>query len=179
MTVLPAGDTPHLILGGARSGKSEYAESLMAMLPPPYLYLATAQPLDSEMVRRIELHRARRGEFWETLECPLQLPQVIENLEAGPKPVLVDCLTLWLSNLLATESPSTIEAAVDDLAALVSRVSYPLFIVSNDVGGGIVPDNPLARRFRDLAGRAHQKLARVCRRVTLVVAGLPLTLKQP
>ncbi len=174
----PLHHTPHLILGGAKSGKSEYAENLLEVLPSPYVYIATAQALDEEMGRRILKHRARRGDHWETLECPLELPKTLHGLQEKNKPVLVDCITLWLTNLLCSLPSSSVEEAVDDLAAVVSRVRYPLFLVSNEVGGGIVPDNALARRFRDLAGSTHQKLARICPRVTLVVAGLPLMLKQ-
>ncbi len=170
--------TPHLVLGGAKSGKSQYAENLLEALSPPYVYIATAQPLDPEMGERICKHRLRRGPWWETIECPLDLPQVLQMLEKEEKPVLVDCITLWLSNMLCASPPSSpVETAVEDLVTNVSRVRYPLFLVSNEVGGGIVPDNALARSFRDLAGSTHQKLAKACRRVTLVTAGLPLTLK--
>ncbi len=179
MNLHPSPQTPHLILGGARSGKSQYAESLLQSLPPPYLYVATAQALDGEMDERIRLHRLRRAGSWKTHECPHELPKLLEELEKDQKPVLVDCVTLWLSNLLAPHSPFSPEAGLNALAERVSRVTYPLFLVSNEVGGGIVPDNPLARRFRDLAGKANQELARASRSVTLVVAGLPLPLKHP
>jgi len=175
----PSPQTPHLILGGAKSGKSEYAESLLKALDPPCIYIATAQALDGEMDERIRLHRLRRGNRWKTRECPHQLPQLLDQLEKDQKPVLVDCVTLWLSNLLAPQSPLSPEAGLDALQETLSRVTYPLFLVSNEVGGGVVPDNALARRFRDLAGKANQRLALASRCVTLVVAGLPLPLKHP
>lgn len=167
--------TPHLILGGARSGKSAHAEALLLELPPPYTYVATAQLLDAEMANRVAKHRARRSADWHTIESPLDLPQTLRALQGQQSPVLVDCLTLWLTNLLLSEVPE-IDRQIAALCDTVLLLDYPLFLVSNEVGYGIVPDNALARRFRDLAGHTNQRLAGICPSVTLVVAGLPLRL---
>ncbi len=168
--------TPMLVLGGARSGKSSWAESIVNRFPPPYVYVATAQALDDGMKLRIQLHRQRRKDLWETIESPVELSSVLENLTGLGRPVLVDCITLWLSNMLCSESSET-EAAVDRLCETVRSVDYPLVIVSNETGAGIVPDNHLARAFRDLSGFTNQKLAAVCASVFLLVAGLPMRLK--
>lgn len=168
--------TPLLVLGGAKSGKSSWAESVVKHFPPPYVYVATAQALDDEMKLRIQLHRQRRKGLWETIESPMELSATLESLKGLRKPALVDCITLWLSNLLCSASAEA-ESAVDGVCEAVEAVDYPLVIVSNEVGGGIVPDNPLARKFRDLSGLTNQKLARICASVFLVTAGLPLRLK--
>jgi adenosylcobinamide kinase/adenosylcobinamide-phosphate guanylyltransferase len=169
--------SPHLILGGARSGKSAYAEHLVSRFAPPYVYVATAQVLDAEMADRVQKHQERRRQDWETRECPLDLPDVLRSLQGKGCAVLVDCLTLWLSNLLLQQDTPSPEASIEALAAWIPLADYPLLFVSNEVGGGIVPENPLARRFRDLSGRTNQRLAALCPGVTLVVAGLPLVLK--
>ena len=163
-----------LVLGGARSGKSAHAEALVTARPGPWLYLATAEARDAEMAARIALHRARRAAGWETREVPLALPEALAALPAG-RPALVDCLTLWLSNLmLAGGDPA---AETDRLAAALARPRGPLVLVSNEVGLGIVPENPLARRFRDAAGRLNARVAALAGTVVLTVAGLPLTVK--
>ncbi|WP_375453880.1 bifunctional adenosylcobinamide kinase/adenosylcobinamide-phosphate guanylyltransferase [uncultured Methylobacterium sp.] len=161
-----------LVLGGARSGKSAYAESLVEAAPGPWLYLATAQAWDDEMRARIALHRARRPANWITRDVPTALAGAIA--ESGG-PVLVDCLTLWLTNLLLADAD--LDAATEALCAACADARGPLVLVSNEVGLGIVPDNALARRFRDAAGRLHQRLAADADRVVLVVAGLPLIVK--
>jgi adenosylcobinamide kinase / adenosylcobinamide-phosphate guanylyltransferase len=163
-----------LVLGGARSGKSAYAEALLAGFPAP-LYLATAEPADAEMAERIRHHRARRGDAWRTVEEPLALGQALAAHSAAGRPVLVDCLTLWLSNLLCADRP--VEPAVDDLLECLPRLSGPVVFVANEVGLGLVPDNALARAFRDHAGRLNQRLAACCQRVVFIAAGLPLLLK--
>ncbi|MGA2225371.1 MAG: bifunctional adenosylcobinamide kinase/adenosylcobinamide-phosphate guanylyltransferase [Syntrophobacteraceae bacterium] len=168
--------TPLLVLGGARSGKSTWAESVINRLPPPYIYVATAQAFDDEMELRIKLHRERRKDLWETIESPTGLQAVLRGLSGLGKPVLLDCITLWLSNLLCSAS-TDVEIAIDELCHAIEAADYPLVIVSNEVGGGIVPDNALARKFRDLSGLANQRLARTCTSVFLVTAGLPLRLK--
>ncbi len=168
--------SPLLVLGGAKSGKSTYAESLFELFKPPFIYLATAQVLDDEMKERVEIHRMRRKDRWETIECPLLLPSALRDLAGKGRPVLVDCITLWLSNILCFSSDDP-EKGLGELCDAVSAADHPLIIVANEVGGGIVPDNALARKFRDLAGSANQALARVCASVTLVTAGLPLHLK--
>jgi adenosylcobinamide kinase / adenosylcobinamide-phosphate guanylyltransferase len=168
-----------LILGGARSGKSAYAESLIGKAATEAIYLATAQALDEEMAERIRHHRETRanrpGLLWRTIEEPLELPQTL-LAEAGPeRPVLVDCLTLWLSNLLlAGRDP---ECAGAELIATFPKLAGPVVFVANEVGLGIVPDNPLARQFRDAAGRLNQRVAAAADRVVFLAAGLPLTLK--
>ncbi|MEN6440572.1 MAG: bifunctional adenosylcobinamide kinase/adenosylcobinamide-phosphate guanylyltransferase [Syntrophobacter sp.] len=169
-------NTPLLVLGGAKSGKSSYAESIIECFAPPFIYIATAQVLDEEMKQRVKLHRMRRMEKWETIECPTALPDVVRGLRGKGSPVLIDCITLWLSNLLCFTTLDPDQCA-DELCTALATVDYPLVIVSNEVGGGIVPENALARRFRDLAGSINQRLAKTCASVTLVTAGLPLRLK--
>ena len=161
-----------LVLGGARSGKSAYAEALIEAHPGPWLYLATAQAFDDEMVDRIAQHRARRAGAWHTRDVPLALPEAVA-VAAGP--VLVDCLTLWLTNLILAEAD--LDHATERLLAACAGAPGPLVLVGNEVGLGIVPDNALARRFRDAAGRLHQRLAARADRVVLTVAGLPLIVK--
>ncbi|WP_449409357.1 bifunctional adenosylcobinamide kinase/adenosylcobinamide-phosphate guanylyltransferase [Methylobacterium komagatae] len=161
-----------LVLGGARSGKSAYAEALVTACPAPWLYLATAEIWDDEMAERVGQHRARRGEGWITRDAPLALAEAVAT---APGPVLVDCLTLWLTNLILAEAD--IAAAAASLEAACAAAPGPVVLVSNEVGLGIVPDNALARRFRDEAGRLHQRMAALADRVVLTVAGLPLTVK--
>ena len=162
-----------LILGGARSGKSAYAEKLIRSMPPPWIYCATAQALDDEMRDRIADHRARRAEGWITLETPLDLADAIA---AATHPMLIDCLTLWLTNvMLVAGRDVSAESAKLLAAAEVSKV--PIVFVSNEVGLGIVPDNPLAREFRDHAGRLNQEIAKIANRVVFMAAGLPMVLK--
>jgi adenosylcobinamide kinase / adenosylcobinamide-phosphate guanylyltransferase len=164
-----------LVLGGARSGKSRYAESLIAALRPPWIYVATAEADDDEMAGRIALHRSRRGGEWQTVEAPRDLPAVLATAAAGT-PVLVDCLTLWLSNRMLADAD--MEAEVACLEAALDGRRGPVVLVSNEVGFGIVPDNVLARRFRDLQGLINQRLAARADRVVLVVAGLPVVVKE-
>jgi len=166
-----------LVLGGARSGKSAYAEALVEGRSGVRLYLATATAGDDEMQDRIRRHKLRRGPRWETVEEPLSLTDALQRLAGPDRTVLVDCLTLWLSNLM--EADRDIEDEVAALAAALPYLNGPVVLVSNEVGLGIVPDNALARRFRDHAGRLHQLVAAVVPAVTFVAAGLPLFLKQP
>lgn len=163
-----------LVLGGARSGKSRHAEMLVEAQPAPWAYIATAEAYDDEMRARIALHRGRRRVGWQTHDAPLDLAGRVAALPAG-QPVLVDCLTLWLTNHLLADHDLDAEAARLE-AALVARAGLTV-CVANEVGFGIVPDNALARRFRDAAGLLNQRLAARARRVVLVVAGLPLTVK--
>lgn len=163
-----------LITGAARSGKSRRAEALVRGLPGPPVYIATAQPFDAEMADRIARHRADRGPGWRTFEEPLELCRALAATD-GDGPRLVDCLTLWLTNLiLADRAP---EAETDALISTLAAQSAPVVLVTNEVGWGVVPDNALGRRFRDEQGRLNQRLAAVADRVELVVAGLPMTLK--
>lgn len=170
-------ETPHLILGGARSGKSTYAEALVMSMPPPHRYVATAQILDEEMARRVREHQERRGPTWQTIECPIHLADVLRELDSEPAPILVDCLTLWYSNLLLSLEDPAIKAHVTSVCDVLSSARSPLVLVSNEVGCGIVPDNALARSYRDLAGWANQRIAQACRAVTYVIAGIPMLLK--
>lgn len=172
-------DAPNLmlILGGARSGKSRYAEGLIAALPPvwnpPWIYVATAEPGDEEMRARIAAHRARRGPSWQTVEAPQELAEAV--ILAQPAPVLVDCLTLWLSNLMLIDAD--IEAETVRLERALEAATAPVVLVSNEVGSGIVPEHPLGRSFRDLQGALNQRIAARAERVVLMVAGLPLAVK--
>ncbi len=161
------------VLGGARSGKSRYAESLIAKLPPPWAYVATAEARDGEMAERIAAHRARRGSDWKTIEAPEELAEALVFCHAMP--VLVDCLTLWLSNLML--AGADIEAETARLERALEAVAAPVVVVSNEVGYGIVPDHPLGRRFRDLQGVLNQRIAARADDVVMMVAGLPLPLK--
>jgi adenosylcobinamide kinase/adenosylcobinamide-phosphate guanylyltransferase len=163
-----------LVLGGARSGKSAHAEALIGGAPA--LYVATAQSFDAEMTERIRLHRDRRGANWRTIEEPLDLAGSLKANGVAGRPILVDCLTLWLSNLMLAERD--VEAEAGRLCALLP-VAAPVIFVANEVGLGIVPDNALARAFRDHAGRLNQRIAALADRVTFMAAGLPLTLKEP
>jgi adenosylcobinamide kinase / adenosylcobinamide-phosphate guanylyltransferase len=163
-----------LVLGGARSGKSRYAQKLIEALPPPWIYVATSQPHDAEMAARIAAHRAQRHEGWQTIEAPHDLPSALGD--APPqRPLLVDCMTLWLSNRMLANA--LLDAEIDALELALTRRGGALVLVSNEVGQGIVPDNALARRFRDLQGELNQRLALCAHRVVLMVAGMPLTVK--
>jgi len=163
-----------LVLGGARSGKSRYAESLIEALPPPWIYLATAEARDAEMAERIAVHHARRGPGWQTVEAPHDLAGA---LRAAPveAAVLVDCLTLWLSNRLLAEAD--MDREIERFEAALVEQKGMVVLVSNEVGAGIVPDNALARRFQDLQGTLNQRIAARASRVVFMVAGLPLQLK--
>ena len=163
--------SPTLVLGGARSGKSTFAESLIT----DGLYLATAQVLDGEMADRVRIHRERRGDSWTTLEEPLDLVGALQANATPNRPILVECLTLWLSNLLGAERDT--EAETRTLVEALTGLGGPVVLVSNEVGLGIVPENQLARTFMDAAGRLNQAVAGVADRVVFVAAGLPLNLK--
>lgn len=163
------------VIGGARSGKSRYAEAMLAAATPPWVYIATAEALDDEMRERIAHHRARRDARWETVDAPLDLPEALKRLDSSGRPILVDCLTLWLSNCLLADRD--LDEATERLVAALDAVSGPIVIVSNEVGLGIVPDTPLGRRFRDAQGRLNQRVATIADRVVMMVAGLPLNVK--
>ncbi len=163
-----------LVLGGARSGKSRYAEALITAHPAPWTYIATAEAGDAEMAERIAAHRGRRGAGWTTVEAANDLAAALAQV-ATASGVLVDCLTLWLSNrMLAGVDP---EPEIGEVENALTRRAGQTVIVSNEVGFGIVPDNALSRRFRDLQGRANQRIAARADRVVLMVAGLPLFVK--
>ena len=165
-----------LVLGGARSGKSRYAEALIAKSPKPWVYVATAELRDDEMAERIAAHRARRAEGWQTIEAPHDLPDAVKQAPPDAA-VLVDCLTFWLSNLM--EGSFDIEAQTARLQEALAARTGPTVLVSNEVGLGIVPDNALARRFRDLQGGLNQRLAAIAPRVVMMVAGIPIAVKSP
>jgi adenosylcobinamide kinase/adenosylcobinamide-phosphate guanylyltransferase len=162
------------VLGGARSGKSAHAEKLVTAAPAPWIYIATAQAFDDEMTERIALHRGRREEGWQTIDAPLNLCEAIAGV-SDERPLLIDCLTLWLSNHLLADHD--VEAESERLAEILAKPRGNWFVVANEVGLGIVPDNALARKFRDVAGRLNQKIAAEADRVLFMVAGLPLQVK--
>ncbi|OAN60160.1 bifunctional adenosylcobinamide kinase/adenosylcobinamide-phosphate guanylyltransferase [Sphingomonas sp. TDK1] len=167
--------TSLFVLGGARSGKSRYAQQRAESLTGDLIYVATAQAFDDEMEDRISRHRADRDARWSTLDVPLDLPAAI-LANAGPSHVLlVDCLTLWTSNLMFAERD--LDAETEALATAVADAGGPVILVANEVGLGIVPDNALARRFRDAAGRLNQAIAAAADEVQFLAAGLPLRLK--
>ena len=165
-----------LVVGGARSGKSRYAERLVEDAALGGTYCATAEPGDAEMAARIAAHRARRGPLWHTVEVPLRLAPVIASEPTGERPLLVDCLTLWLSNLMLAGRPVAEEAAA--VCSALQLGSGPVVLVANEVGMGLVPETPLGREFRDAAGCLNQQVAALADRVVFVAAGLPLLLKE-
>jgi len=164
-----------LVLGGARSGKSHYAEALLESWVGERVYLATAEAGDAEMAARIAAHKARRGDGWITVEEPLDLVGALDASAGRGRAVLVECLTLWLANLLGAGRDPAAEGAA--LIAALPGLAGPVVFVSNEVGQGVVPASALGRRFVDCAGRLHQDLAAAAARVVFVAAGLPLVLK--
>ncbi|MBC3365847.1 bifunctional adenosylcobinamide kinase/adenosylcobinamide-phosphate guanylyltransferase [Pseudomonas sp. SWRI154] len=166
-----------LILGGARSGKSRLAEKLATDTGLPVTYIATSQPLDGEMNERVAQHRARRPVEWALLEEPLALARVLRDNAASDRCLLVDCLTLWLTNLLMLDNPKQLNAEREALLSCLDSLPGEIIFVSNETGMGVVPLGELTRRYVDEAGWLHQALAERCQRVVLTVAGLPLTLK--
>lgn len=164
-------DRSLLILGGARSGKSRHAQAVGEAIGGRLTFIATAQPFDAEMEARIARHRTDRDDCWTTIEEPLDLAGAITAADAPGGLVLVDCLTLWTSNLLLGDHDA--DAAVGALLAAIDTISGRLILVANETGLGIVPDNPLARRFRDLAGTINQRVAARVGAVDFVLAGLP------
>ena len=171
--------TSHFILGGARSGKSRFALAALADRRR-VVFVATAQAGDRDMAERIARHRAERPRHWLTIEEPFAVPSRLTALVREADAVVVDCVTVWVANLLLRgDTDAQIFAAGDALAALVGRALFELTLVSNEVGEGVVPASADGVRFRDLLGSVNQRLAAVCDRVTLMVAGLPLTIKAP
>ena len=166
-----------LILGGARSGKSRLAEKLAGDSALPVIYIATSQPLDGEMNQRVALHRQRRPDAWGLIEEPIELARVLRENAAPERCLLVDCLTLWLTNLLLLDNPERLVFERDQLLESLASLPGEILFVSNETGLGVVPLGELTRRYVDEAGWLHQALAERCQRVVLTVAGLPLTLK--
>lgn len=166
-----------LILGGARSGKSALAERLASETGHPVIYIATAQAHDAEMAARIAHHRASRPSHWQSVEEPLALASALQEHARPGRCVLVDCLTLWLSNLLGADDDAQFVHERDALLEVMQALPGQVLLVSNEVGLGVVPMGELTRRFVDEAGRLHQALAGSCERVLFVAAGLPLPLK--
>lgn len=174
-----------LVTGGARSGKSRLAEELARAHGSPLLYIATGSAGDAEMAERIARHQARRGSDWTTIEEPFELAAVIRQADAGYSAILVDCLTLWLSNLLFRyesslpweEVASQLLAHVAELATELKQAAVPVVLVSSEVGMGIVPENRLARLFRDIAGEANGMVAAVAHEVHVCFAGIPMKIK--
>jgi len=162
------------VLGGARSGKSRYAESLITALPQPWVYIATAEARDDEMAARIAEHKARRAAGWQTIEAPHELPQALDAAPRGAA-VLVDCLTLWLSNVM--HGAFDIDKITLRLEEALHRRVGTTVLVSNEVGLGIVPNSELGRAFRDAQGKLNQRIAAHAGRVVFMVAGLPLVMK--
>jgi adenosylcobinamide kinase / adenosylcobinamide-phosphate guanylyltransferase len=168
----------YFITGGARSGKSAFAERLADGFSGKRAYIATAQALDAEMVERIEHHRKRRGASWDTFEEPLAVDELVSKLSGRYPVVLLDCLTLWLSNVIAhTDGDGLVTSRSDELVAALRDFGGVCIAVSNEVGLGIVPDNPLARRFRDLAGMLNQKAAQAADEAYFMASGIPVKLK--
>jgi adenosylcobinamide kinase/adenosylcobinamide-phosphate guanylyltransferase len=167
-----------LITGGARSGKSSYAEQRARALGPRRLYIATAEAKDEEMRQRIEEHKRRRSNEWVTIEEPIELAETLLAQRGQTDCALVDCLTLWISNLLLQYDRRFAEEKVGQLLETASRLNCHLVFVTNEVGLGIVPDNPLARQFRDLSGWANQRVAAAANEVVFVVAGIPMIVKK-
>lgn len=164
-----------LVLGGARSGKSAFAEHLGDARTGQHIYIATAQAFDDEMTQRIARHRADRAGHWQSVECPIDLPEAISGHATNDSIILVDCLTLWLSNLILADRD--VAAARDSLAEVLQTARGTILLVSNEVGQGIVPDNALARLFRDEAGWLNQAVARAANEVWFVTAGIARQLK--
>jgi adenosylcobinamide kinase / adenosylcobinamide-phosphate guanylyltransferase len=167
-----------LITGGARSGKSQYAEHRVVEMGGRRLYVATAEANDEEMAQRIAEHRKRRGIEWRTIEEPLELAEALLAERGTTDCALVDCLTLWISNLLIRHDDKYAREKVEELIEKLPQLNFHLVFVTNEVGSGIVPDNPLARKFRDLAGWTNQRMAQAANEVILMVAGIPIIVKQ-
>jgi len=168
----------YFITGGARSGKSTFAERLANGVTGKRAYIATAQALDAEMATRIRHHRERRGAAWDTYEEPIAIAELLVRLSGKYQLALLDCLTLWLSNVMAhTDGDNAVSSRSDELIAAIERFEGSCIIVSNEVGFGIVPDNPLARKFRDFAGILNQKMAQAADDVYFMAAGIPMKIK--
>ncbi|MGO3346704.1 MAG: bifunctional adenosylcobinamide kinase/adenosylcobinamide-phosphate guanylyltransferase [Marinomonas sp.] len=169
----------HLILGGVRSGKSAFAETQIEQSGKPVYYLATSQVWDDEMAQRVELHQQRRPKSWQLVEEPIKLAAALQRVNQSNNAVIVECLSLWMSNLLCLEDDAVFAYETQQLLTIVEGFEGDLVIVSGEVGLGIMPMNALARRFADEIGIINQQLAKLTDRVTFVAAGLPMKLKSP
>ncbi|ETX12605.1 adenosylcobinamide kinase [Marinomonas ushuaiensis DSM 15871] len=167
----------HLVLGGIRSGKSAFAQEQVAQLGKPVCYVATSQVWDDDMEKRVQLHKENRPSEWRVIEEPLALASVLESLNSPEQAVIVECFTLWLTNLLCLEDEARLAEEKSALLKVVENFQGDLVLVSSEVGLGIIPMNALARRFADEAGEMNQTLAKLTNRVTFVAAGLPMPLK--
>ncbi|MEO0911078.1 MAG: bifunctional adenosylcobinamide kinase/adenosylcobinamide-phosphate guanylyltransferase [Pseudomonadota bacterium] len=163
------------VLGGARSGKSAFAEGLVLKSTLKPVYVATGRAFDDEMVSRIEQHQERRGDSWESVEEPLALVDALRQSSHEGRMILVDCLTFWITNLMMAEA--NVKKEAEQLADFLSEATVPMVIVSNEVGLGVVPENQMAREFVDLSGLVHQRVAEVCDQMYFVTAGIPQKLK--
>lgn len=163
----------HFILGGAKSGKSRYAEELVKNYVQPWVYLATGRAWDDEMKNKIKEHQQRRGTGWVTVEEPIEIADYLSQTHEAP--ILIDCLTLWLTNLMMDER--NIQDETQKLIEVLQSYQGNVFIVSNEVGQGIVPADPMARNFRNYAGNLHQKIANIADQFTFIVAGYPIQMK--
>lgn len=163
----------HFILGGAKSGKSRYAEEQLAIYPQPWVYLATGRAWDDEMTSKIQEHQQRRGMGWVTIEEPIEIANYLSHAKEGV--ILIDCLTLWLTNLMIDQR--SIQDETKKLIEVLQSHQGVVFIVSNEVGQGIVPADPMSRAFRNYAGKLHQEIAQIADRFTFIVAGYPVQMK--
>jgi adenosylcobinamide kinase/adenosylcobinamide-phosphate guanylyltransferase len=168
-----------LVLGGCRSGKSKYALTYAnTYWQPPKCFLATSEPLDNEMHARIANHKKERGPDWHTMECPITICDTIHNNAHNYSGILLDCITLWISNLMCRDmDDDLIKQQISLFLDTLKKIECPIIIVSNEVGLGIVPDNQMARLYRDLVGYANQQIAEIADRVVFMVAGRPMTVK--
>lgn len=167
-----------LVIGGCRSGKSGHALDLANGMGNNKIFLATCVPEDEEMRQRVSRHQAERGAGWTAVEVPVHLSEAVQNLGKGADVLLIDCLTLWVSNLMmGNEPPDHVPAHTERLVQSLKAAHCPVILVTNEVGAGIVPDNALARRYRDAVGRVNQEVAACADRVIWTVAGIPVTIK--
>jgi len=167
-----------LVIGGCRSGKSSHALFLAEQIPGQKIFIATCMPQDKEMEQRVLRHQQQRSSAWKTLEVPFYLPEAIHKNATEGHVILVDCLTLWINNLiLEDDKPENIDNHIQNLTQSIEKAGGPVILVSNEVGTGIVPENKLARLFRDISGFANQKVAACVDQVIWMVAGIPVKIK--